>query len=61
MTKTSHLSHAIACPLAFATTLILNTKIIVMIRIMIRKVLNIKTIIIIKMIKRKLSALIEFI
>ena len=42
------------------TTLILNTKIIVIIRITIRKVLNAEIMIIMRMIKRRLSALIEF-
>ena len=41
-------------------TPILSTRIIVIIRITIRKVLNIETMIIIKIIKRRLSALIEF-
>ena len=60
MTRTSYLSHAIARLLAIVTTPILSTRVVV-IRVTIRKVLNVETIIIIRIIKRKLSALTEFI
>ena len=52
--------YAIARLLVFKITLILSTRIIVIIRIIIRKLLNIEIIIIIRIIKRRLSTLIEF-
>lgn len=60
MTRTSHLSHAIARPLVIVITPILSTRVVV-VRVIIRKVLNVEITIIMRIIKRKLSALTGFI